>query len=113
MVMLASFSRLLPSLTTLSAEYASFSAHLPVFQSLNEMMSTMSSSKESHGDKSYKRGSLIKFQNVSFSYNEKEIYITKMKVNIVIIINIIGWYLLYVLDPVRVINIKTRECEIY
>jgi len=71
-VMLASFSRLLPSLTTLSAEYASFSAHLPVFQSLNEMMSTMSSSKESHGDKSYKRGSLIKFQNVSFSYNEKD-----------------------------------------
>tara|TARA_Y100000590_G_scaffold415354_1_gene513062 strand:+ start:20 stop:589 length:570 start_codon:yes stop_codon:yes gene_type:complete len=45
--------------------------------------------------------------------SEKEIYITKMKVNIVIIINIIGWYLLYVLDPVRVINIKTRECEIY
>ena len=43
--------------------------------------------------------------------NEKKIDRTANRVNLVILFNIIGWITLYLLDPVRIINIRTVECE--
>ena len=43
--------------------------------------------------------------------NGKIIDKVRSRVNLVIVFNIIGWIMLYVLDPVRVINIKTVQCE--
>ena len=43
--------------------------------------------------------------------NEKKIDRTRSRVNLVIMLNIIGWVMLYALDPVRVIHIRTTECE--
>ena len=45
--------------------------------------------------------------------NEKKIDRTRSRVNLVIILNIIGWVMLYALDPVRVIHIRTTECEVF
>lgn len=45
--------------------------------------------------------------------NEKKIDRTRNRVNLVIILNIIGWVMLYTLDPVRVIHIRTNECEVF
>ena len=45
--------------------------------------------------------------------NEKKIDRTKGRVNLVILFNIIGWIMLYALDPVRVIHIRSTECEIF
>lgn len=45
--------------------------------------------------------------------NEKKIDRTISRVNLVIIFNIIGWIMLYALDPVRVIYIRTTECEVF
>ena len=44
--------------------------------------------------------------------NEKNISRTKNRVNLVILFNIIGWITLYLLDPVRIINIRTVQCEV-
>ena len=44
--------------------------------------------------------------------NEKKIDRTRSRVNLVIMLNIIGWVMLYALDPVRVIHIRTTECEV-
>lgn len=45
--------------------------------------------------------------------NEKKIDRTRSRVNLVIMLNIIGWVMLYALDPVRVIHIRTTECEVF
>ena len=45
--------------------------------------------------------------------NEKKIDRTRSRVNLVITLNIIGWVMLYALDPVRVIHIRTTECEVF
>ena len=45
--------------------------------------------------------------------NEKKIDRTRGRVNLVILFNIIGWVMLYALDPVRVIHIRTTECEVF
>ena len=45
--------------------------------------------------------------------NEKKIDNTRGRVNLVILFNIIGWVILYALDPVRVIHIRTTECEVF
>ena len=45
--------------------------------------------------------------------NEKKIDRTRSRVNLVIMLNIIGWFMLYALDPVRVIHIRTTECEVF
>jgi len=45
--------------------------------------------------------------------NEKKIGRTRSRVNLVIMLNIIGWVTLYALDPVRVIHIRTTECEVF
>ena len=45
--------------------------------------------------------------------NEKKIDRTRSRVNLVIMLNIIGGVMLYVLDPVRVIHIRTTECEVF
>lgn len=45
--------------------------------------------------------------------NEKKIDITRRRVNLVILFNIIGWIMLYTLDPVRVIHIRNNECEFF
>lgn len=45
--------------------------------------------------------------------NEKKINRTKSKVNLVILINVIGWFILYTLDPVRLVYIRSTQCEIY
>ena len=45
--------------------------------------------------------------------NEKKIDRTRSRVNLVIMLNIIGWVMLYTLDPVRVIHIRTTECEVF
>jgi hypothetical protein len=44
--------------------------------------------------------------------NEKKINRITNKINLVIILNIIGWVILYTLDPVRVIYINKTECKI-
>ena len=36
---------------------------------------------------------------------------TKSRVNLVIVFNIIGWIMLYSLDPIRLIHIRMTECE--
>ena len=43
--------------------------------------------------------------------NEKKIDKTKNRINLVIMFNIIGWIMLYTLDPVRVIYIRKTQCE--
>ena len=45
--------------------------------------------------------------------NEKKIDRTRGRVNLVILFNIIGWVMLYALDPVRVIHIRTNECDVF
>ena len=45
--------------------------------------------------------------------NEKKIDRTRSRVNLVILFNIIGWVMLYALDPVRVVHITTTECEVF
>lgn len=45
--------------------------------------------------------------------NENKIDRTRRRVNLVIMLNIIGWVILYALDPIRLIHIKTNECEIF
>jgi hypothetical protein len=45
--------------------------------------------------------------------NEKNIDKTRNRVNLVILFNIIGWIILCGLDPVRLIHIKTIECEAF
>ena len=45
--------------------------------------------------------------------NEKKIDKTLGRVNLVIQFNIIVWVLLYSLDPVRVIHIRTKEWEVF
>jgi len=45
--------------------------------------------------------------------NEKKIDRTRSRVNLVILFNIIGWVILYALDPVRVVHITTTECEVF
>ena len=45
--------------------------------------------------------------------NEKKIDRTRGRVNLVILFNIIGWVMLYALDPVRVVHITTTECEVF
>lgn len=45
--------------------------------------------------------------------NKKKIDRTRSRVNLVIVLNIIGWVMLYALDPVRVIHIRTTECEVF
>ena len=45
--------------------------------------------------------------------NEKKIDRTRGRVNLVILFNIIGWVMLYLLNPVRVIHIRTIECEVF
>jgi hypothetical protein len=37
----------------------------------------------------------------------------RIRVNLVIILNIIGSVILYALDPIRVIHIRTNECEVF
>ena len=44
---------------------------------------------------------------------ENKINKIKSRINFVIMLNIIGWIMLYTLDPIRVIHIKTIECEIF
>jgi hypothetical protein len=44
---------------------------------------------------------------------ENKVDKTQKRVNLIIFINIIGWIMLYTLDPVRLIQIKNSECEIY
>lgn len=45
--------------------------------------------------------------------NEKKIDRVINRVNLVILLNVIGWVMLYTLDPVRMVQIKTIECEAY
>ena len=45
--------------------------------------------------------------------NEKKIDRTRSRVNLVIMLNIIGWIMLYSLDPVRVNYIRATECEVF
>ena len=45
--------------------------------------------------------------------NEKKIDRTRSRVDLVILFNIIGWIMLYALDPIRVIHIRTTECEVF
>jgi hypothetical protein len=45
--------------------------------------------------------------------NEKKIDKTRNRINLVIIFNIIGWMMLYSLDPIRIVNIRTAQCEVY
>ena len=45
--------------------------------------------------------------------NENKIDRTRGRVNLVIMLNIIGWIILYSLDPIRVIHTKLNECEIF
>ena len=45
--------------------------------------------------------------------NQKKIDRTRNRVNLVIIFNIIGWAMLYTLDPVRVIHMRKTECEVF
>lgn len=44
--------------------------------------------------------------------NEKKIDRTRSRINLVILFNIIGWVMLYALDPVRIININKSECKV-
>ena len=45
--------------------------------------------------------------------SEKKIDRTRSRINLVIMLNIIGWIMLYTLDPIRVIYIRATECEIF
>jgi len=45
--------------------------------------------------------------------NEKKLNRVINRVNLVILLNAIGWVMLYTFDPVRLIQIKTIECEAY
>ena len=45
--------------------------------------------------------------------NEKKIDKTRNRINLVIIFNIIGWMMLYSLDPIRIVHIRTAQCEVY
>lgn len=46
------------------------------------------------------------------SNNEYNIYRIRNNINLVILLNIIGWITFYIMDPVRLIQIKTTECEV-
>lgn len=46
------------------------------------------------------------------SKNEYKIDRIRSNINLVILFNIIGWIIFYIMDPVRLIQIKTTECEL-
>lgn len=68
-VLIASFTRMLPQITAISSDYASFASHIPVYEALEERIKQLETEKEVHGVKEYIRDSNIRFENVSFSYS--------------------------------------------
>lgn len=44
---------------------------------------------------------------------ENKVSRSQNRVNLIIFINIIGWIMLYTMDPVRLVQIKNSDCEIY
>jgi len=92
----------------------------------SEETSSSHSEEESSGDSEYKSESddsylteedeqLTRLEDIGSQIlervvkNEKKIDRTRGRVNLVILFNIIGWVVLYILDPVRVIHIRTTE----
>ena len=69
-VLLASFARMLPQITALSANYAAFATALPVHEALDERLRQLGTEKEVFGSEQYVPGSLIRFGNICFSYEK-------------------------------------------
>lgn len=67
-VLIASFTRMLPQITAISSDYASFASHVPVYEALEGRIKELETEKEVHGTKAYIPHSVIRFENVSFSY---------------------------------------------
>lgn len=69
-VLLLIFMRLMPQLNILTADYAAFSQSLPVYDSIQNRLADLSSNQESFGKQSYKDGSSLQLENITFSYGD-------------------------------------------
>ena len=68
-VLLLVFMRLMPQLNILASDYAIFSQALPVYDSVEKRFADLRENREVYGKHPYRDGSMIRLEDVSFSYN--------------------------------------------
>jgi len=73
-VLFAAFSRMLPQITAISADYAAFASKVPIYEALERRIRQLEVEKEVFGSDKYISNSVIRFEHVTFSYsNGKQI----------------------------------------
>lgn len=68
-VLFAAFTRMLPQITAISADYAAFASKIPVYEALEERTDQLEAEKEVYGSEKYISGSVMRFEHVNFSYS--------------------------------------------
>ncbi|OGW53932.1 MAG: hypothetical protein A2Y81_00960 [Nitrospirae bacterium RBG_13_43_8] len=68
-VLFAAFTRMLPQITAISADYAAFASKIPVYEALEERTDQLEAEKEVYGSEKYISDSVIRFEHVNFSYS--------------------------------------------